>query len=222
MITIDAQPGVSIRAFLRRHERARSVELAQTGILFSVSPSGASVTLAENARWLSIARETSLTAAGGYLDQFYLVGTPPALGDFVVRAVWGGAANQTVTVRVRPITPEPPTPPTLPDGNNQGVDTSNDRVALTWFQACAEAEAGALIRRAGMVDRYYIFDVALWFVQFINPTTKVLGVRRVVPWTDWKEEEFRAIDWTYKGIAGQLPTAGQASRDIPSSLGFPR
>ncbi len=104
--------------------------------------------------------------------------------------------------------------PTTPGGVEIGV-------RLSWFQARAEARAGVRIRRAGWVDKWLERTLGFWWVQFINPTTKVLGTRRVVEASDMVVADFFAGDWTWEGIPGQPATAGAASALVPPTLAYP-
>jgi hypothetical protein len=94
-------------------------------------------------------------------------------------------------------------------------------IAVSWFQAEAEGRAGTRIRRAGWANRYLEWEHGLWVIQFFSATTKTLGTRREVTNADFTQADFRALDWTWEGIAGQPADVGAASASVPADLRFP-
>lgn len=97
-------------------------------------------------------------------------------------------------------------PPTLPPG--QVTVPTN----LTWFQARYLAQTANLkIRRNGWLDHYIYYTTGIWWIQFRDATTKVLGTLRVVQAGDWNEANFRAGDWTSDDTVDQtILAAAQA------------
>lgn len=151
----------------------------------------------------------------------YLIGTPLVAGSYV--SSW--QRNFLLPDRTV-LTLNVVAAPTSGGGSGSGSGSGSGAgqtttVRLTWFQARAEALAGVRIRRAGWVDKYVEYDRGIWFLQPVSPTTKVLGVRRVVRATDWSDQEFRAVDWTYEGILGQSASPGAAAAIVDPALRFP-
>jgi len=146
------------------------------------------------------------TVANGY-HTIVLFNDDPPDGSAVYSA--------TITLDI----PDPVTPPIPP----VVVVTTG----LSWFQAKAEAMAGVRIRRAGWNDRWVEYVGNLWWLQLFNPTTKVLGDRRIIqagqqPSTgDWSSTNFRSTDWTVDGITGQVTNAGTHHDDINPGTRFP-
>jgi hypothetical protein len=106
-----------------------------------------------------------------------------------------------------------------PDPGNE--PSSPPEGLLTWFQAQAEALAGARIRLMTDNDRWFEYQVAVWYVQLFNPTTKVLTTRRIVQASDWSVDRFRSKEWTLDGIPGQPASAGNVWRTVDPTLSFP-
>lgn len=99
---------------------------------------------------------------------------------------------------------------TIPDAGGEGVTPPAFAVRLSWLQACVLGKAGMQVRRAGWVDRYVFWAHGLWMIQFMDATTKALGVLRVVTNADWTAAEFRALDWTADNISAENLAAAQA------------
>jgi len=68
-----------------------------------------------------------------------------------------------------------------------------------WLAARADARAGHTICRVNWRDHYIYFSQYLWWIQFYDPTTKALGILRVIIPGDFGVGEYQAQDWTIFG-----------------------
>jgi hypothetical protein len=184
----------------------------------------------------------SIVPSGIYY-KVYLIGSSMApAGSYpaVILVDRYGTLNvspRTITPTIKLVDPAPAQQPSpepssgsgsdSTDGDSSsGTDSGNEtsppsEELLTWFQAEAEAHAGARIRLMTDNDRWFEYQIAVWYVQLFNPTTKVLTIRREVQATDWSVDRFRSKEWTLAGIPGQPAAAGTASRTVDPTLSFP-
>jgi hypothetical protein len=96
--------------------------------------------------------------------------------------------------------------------------TTDGAAELTWFQASFLAVLhGHKIRREGWADKYLEYRKTFWWLQLINSVTGVAGARRRVEAADWKEEDFRAIDFRVIGpvITEVLAEARRITTEFP-------
>ena len=121
-------------------------------------------------------------------------GIPTTPGFYSVTLTWSDGnyyqANMTVTGTAITTTP-----------------STSAVTLMNWLSARAAVRSGKKIRRNIWSDRFLTFENFLFWVQFFDATTKVLGTKRVVQAADFGMAEFQALDWTTDGIADQNSAA---------------
>lgn len=147
--------------------------------------------------------EPGAVVAGPGLKILRARGTPPVNGVYTITATGTFAAGMAVifagTPTIQYVANNVPIRLAATPLEIFGITVPGAVTELSWFQASALATAGARIHRAGWSDRYLEHSNSLWYLQLVNPVTKVAGVRAVVQSTDWNEQHFRARDWVSEG-----------------------
>ena len=114
----------------------------------------------------------------------HFVGTPTAAGKYsvtiMVSATLQILCNFTVTAAAVAVT----------------VQT------MDWDHAEAAARSGSKIRRIGWGGKYIEYDPQnyVFWMQFFDSATKVLGLRHVVQAPEFTPDEFNALDWVVLNI----------------------
>ena len=155
-----------------------------------------------------------LSWSGNGVNGSFLRGQVTTAGVYVVTAGSGWNSQNfsetvTITVNAAPVD----TPP-VPIGGGSGVLAVGTVGTGTkgWLAARADARAGHTICRSNWKDRYIYFSNYLYWIQFYDATSKLLGAVRVVQVADFGISEFQAQDWT---IFGDLVTPSTPPWNYP-------
>ena len=120
-------------------------------------------------------------------------------GNVITFSINGPVSTVTTPVETTPVTTTPTGPVAV---GTVGTGTKG------WLAARADARSGKTICRSNWKDRYIYFSRYLYWIQFYDPTTKLLGTVRVVQASDFGVSEFQAQDWTIFGdyVTPALPS----------------